>query len=136
MKIDYGIDKYFEKRTPDTPVKNIYRIINRTINYFVLANEFSDSLKIYIDSKNEYYVIGDFVEITKFNDEHFILRNFERTSLITKASNSTKKNYLFNENEQNLAANSMIASMKLSQDVQFIRLLKMVNCQKNCMKDI
>ncbi|MGY3776077.1 ribosome small subunit-dependent GTPase A [Helcococcus sueciensis] len=105
MKIDYGINKYFEKRKLDTSVKNIYRIINRTINYFDLANEFTDYLKINIDSKNEDYIIGDFVEITKFNDEHFILRNFERISLITKASNTTKKNYLFNENEQNLAAN-------------------------------
>lgn len=116
MEIDYGIKKYFENK--DIDIKNIYRIINRTNNYFKLANGMN-SIKIDINMKNEDYIIGDFVELGELDDEKFIIRRFERTSLITKASNTTKKSYIYNDEEQNLASNVNQVFILVAADQRF-----------------
>ncbi len=116
MEIDYGIKKYFENK--DIDIKNIYRIINRTNNYFILANGI-DSIKININMRNEEFIIGDFVELGELDNEIFIIRRFERKSLVTKASNTTKKSYMYNDEEQNLASNVNQVFILVAADQRF-----------------
>ena len=117
LKIDYGITKYATENNIEA--NRIYRIVSRTKNYFKLVDENNFETKIYISENNDKYIIGDFVEIIEYNGENIILRNYERNSLITKASSTVKKSYAHNEEEQNIAANVDQLFILIASDQRF-----------------
>lgn len=116
MNIDYGIKRFFENK--DFEKENVFRIISRTNNYFILANS-NEEIKISIATKDDDYMVGDFVQVENFDSQYFITRRFERRSIITKASNTTKKSYSFNDQEQVLVSNVDQIFIMIAADQRF-----------------
>lgn len=104
MSIDYGIKEYIKVNNLSKDL-NMYRIINKSRTDFKIANDENNILNINITSVNDSLVVGDFVELIQFDNENYIKKSYERMSIVSKAANTTKKDYSYNDNEQILASN-------------------------------
>lgn len=104
MSIDYGIKEYIKmNKLPEN--LNMYRIVNKSRADFKIADNKNNILNIKVTSNNDSLVVGDFVELIQFDNENYIKKSYERMSIVSKAANTTKKDYSYNDNEQILASN-------------------------------
>lgn len=103
-QIDYGILEYLKAHDLEED-SSIYRIVGRMRDRFELANRFIQGIQVSTGPKEENLVIGDFVQVTEFEDKYFITKRLERSSLLSKAANTTSKSLAYSSEEQLLAAN-------------------------------
>ena len=104
MSISYGVEEYINRNFLSLN-RNIYRIINKSRTYFKLAKSDKDIIRVSITGNNDSYVVGDFVEIIQYDNINYIQKLYTRYSIISKATNTTKKDYGYNGCEQILASN-------------------------------
>ncbi|MGX7109661.1 ribosome small subunit-dependent GTPase A [Facklamia miroungae] len=102
--IDYGITNYIREQNLINDL-NVFRVTGLNYSTFTLHNRYNESIKVPLGTEESDITLGDFVQVEEVNHHYFILRKFERVSVISKAASTAKKSYAYNEKEQALAAN-------------------------------
>ncbi|MFL8906578.1 GTPase RsgA [Helcococcus kunzii] len=102
--LDYGVNDYIESKKY-TANNEVFRIVKKNRNAIFVINGESENVLIEVNNINQDLVVGDFVEVILFEKQYYVTKILERTTVLSKASNRTKKSYAYNVNEQLLAAN-------------------------------
>ncbi|MGX7108274.1 ribosome small subunit-dependent GTPase A [Facklamia miroungae] len=139
-EVTYGILEYAKTYNIEDS-SEIYRIIERKNTSFILRNQFGEIIKADTNNSNEEYVVGDYVRIAVKEKNIYLTDLCKRSSLITRASSSTKKSFSYNSDEQLLAANVDQIFILISADQRFTlskfeRYLLTFNCMAEDIKII
>lgn len=101
-KMDFGINAYCIKH--GFVIADIVRITEKNRNVYQVVNHKGDHLQAITTNDKDYYV-GDFVSVTTVDNQLFITHCLTRENVISKARNTTSKDFLFHVEEQILATN-------------------------------
>lgn len=104
INIDYGIEEYLLLNKYEYK-DNIFRIITKNRNSVYMSNLNKKDIIVNVNHLNEDVVVGDFVEAILYENEYYIKEILNRSTVLSKAYNKTKKSYAYNASEQILASN-------------------------------
>lgn len=116
--LDYGINQY--KEVHDVHSECIGRVVrNEGYNYQLYTLEEGFIIASLNPNKMDRVYVGDFVDYIKIDENYFITEIYPRKTTISKAVNSTAKNFNYQSDEQILATNIDRAFILMASDQRF-----------------